>query len=809
MSNRFAEIAFPTPVRRCFTYSVPAGLELVPGVRVWVSFGNQRSIGMVVRLHSEVPSFRTKPVLRVLDRKPVLDEGLLTLTEWIHRFYYCSWGEAIQATLPPGLNFQSEKRVRVAESVVVNELNELEKQMVEEFLERSAALQEVRKRWRDGDEAARLKSLLRRGVLEIWEEPSEIGERRSVVWWDRRDERQQKRLESQLPAPGKEAPKWVEGYRLIATLELPAPQKELIQHPLLTPYTLKRMEKEGLIQKFYREEPSELSDEAEDPDSISVLTEAQEDLLSPVVEAMESDRFRSFLLHGVTGSGKTEIYIHALKRALELGKGAVILVPEIALTPQTVYRFRRIFGNRIAVLHSRLGDRERAEAWRALQSGEKRVAIGPRSALFAPVQNPGLYVIDEEHDSSYKQFDPAPRYHARDVALVRARQEEAVVIMGSATPSMNSLYAARKGKHTLLELPERPGGEMPNIRVLDLKHYRNAMRGPLTVELFQAIEGALSRKEQVILLYNRRGYATYIQCGACGHIPQSPDCSVSLTYHRKRDLLLCHYSGYSRRVDRACESCGSSDLILQGSGTQQVEEEVARLFPDAVLLRMDRDSTSGKYAHQKIYDRFLSGQADILIGTQLVSKGLDFPNVTVVGVLQAENELAFPSYRSGERLFQLISQVAGRAGRAEKRGHVWVQTWKPDHPAVGFAQRHDYHGFAKSELEQRMNLLYPPYSRLAKFEFKSRSSGKAAQSAEVFAGLLRRNLPAGSVHGPAPAVIEWMHGHYYWEVILKLKPGLNADGISTLFDRMFEEWESEKPDGSGSVRINVNVDATE
>ncbi|MEX2552819.1 MAG: primosomal protein N', partial [Actinomycetota bacterium] len=353
---------------------------------------------------------------------------------------------------------------------------------------------------------------------------------------------------------------------------------------------------------------------------------------------------------------------------LEQGRGGMVLVPEIALTPQTVRRFYRIFGDRVAVIHSRLNEREKFEAWQGLQSGRKQVVIGPRSAVFAPVKNLGLIVVDEEHDGSYKQFDPSPRYHARDVALMRASMEGAsmestkegagmeranegaVVVMGSATPSMTSLQAVRSGKHTLLQLPTRPAGEMPDVKILDLKQYKSAMRGPLTVELHEAISGALERKEQVILLYNRRGFASYMICEECGHIPESPDCSVSLTYHKKKNMLLCHYSGYARKADTHCESCGSAQLTTEGSGTQQIEAEIATLFPDARLLRMDRDTTSGKHAHKEIYQQFLSGKADILIGTQIVAKGLDFPNVTVVGVLNAETELAFPSFRSGERM---------------------------------------------------------------------------------------------------------------------------------------------------------------
>ncbi|MCA1747404.1 MAG: primosomal protein N', partial [Bacteroidales bacterium] len=454
-------------------------------------------------------------------------------------------------------------------------------------------------------------------------------------------------------------------------------------------------------------------------------------------EPLTNKEFASFLLYGVTGSGKTEVYIHALKHALEQGRGGLVLVPEIALTPQTVQRFYQIFGDQIAVLHSRMSERERFEAWQQLKSGDKNIAIGPRSAVFAPVQNPGLIVVDEEHDSSYKQYDPSPRYHARDVAVMRAHMDNAVVILGSATPGMVSVKAVMEEKHTLLQLPDRPTGTMPSVEILSLKEYKGAMRGSLTVELFEEIERALERKEQVILLYNRRGYASFLQCEECGHVPQSPESSTSLTYHKKKNILLDHYSGYSRRADKRCELCGSENLSSKGSGTQQVEEEMAELFPDARLLRMDRDTTSGKFGHRKIYDQFLSGQADILIGTQLVAKGLDFPNVTVVGVINADTELAFPSFRAGERMFQLLSQVAGRAGRAEKPGVVYVQTWKPEHPAIKHARTHDFKAFARQELTSREMLIFPPFSRMIVFHFKSPSWSKVQMVADRFCDAMR------------------------------------------------------------------------
>lgn len=807
MKKKYADIAFPTAVRRVFTYELPGKMTVRPGMRVWVPLRSEKAIGMVVRVHDTRPSFKTKQILRLLDNEPIMTESILKLTEWIHRFYYCSWGETIQAALPVGLNFISEKKLKVKRGFK-GALDESERNILEEIENGELSVKDAERRWKEGGDAKRLKNLIKKGFVEIWEYPKQRTGYKTAKHWDWNEGLKQETIDEILERENDT--KWLRALKALFDIELPIEHQTLLQQDLFTDYTLKRIEKEGLI--VSRDLPvsvNSISSELYEPEEIMSLSEEQEHVFQEIRSTLDEEIFKSFLLYGVTGSGKTEVYIHALKHTLSKGKGGMVLVPEIALTPQTVRRFYQIFGDRIAVIHSRLNDRERFEAWQGLQSGEKQVVIGPRSAVFAPVLNLGLIIVDEEHDSSYKQFDPAPRYHARDVAVMRAHMENAVVVMGSATPSMVALQGTRKQKHTLLQLPSRPGGSMPGVKVLDLKHYRSAMRGPLTVGLYEAIQKTLDKKEQVILLYNRRGFASYLQCEDCGHIPQSPECSVSLTYHKKKNMLLCHYSGYARRADTRCESCGSEKIVPKGSGTQQVEDKIAELFPEARLLRMDRDTTSGKYAHQNIYEKFLGGEADILIGTQLVSKGLDFPNVTLVGVLSAETELAFPSFRSGERMYQLLSQVAGRAGRGTKAGYVYVQTWKPDHRAIRHAKNHDFWAFSKEELEERENLTYPPFSRMIVFHFKGASWSKTQMIAEAFCDAMRLQTSEYAVLGPTPSVIEWMHGLYQWEAHIKIKPAYNAGAIENLIESIFERYNSQKPKGAGSVRITVDVDAIE
>ncbi|MDR9415435.1 MAG: primosomal protein N', partial [Gracilimonas sp.] len=520
------------------------------------------------------------------------------------------------------------------------------------------------------------------------------------------------------------------------------------------------------------------------------------------------NEFANYLLFGITGSGKTEVYIHALKQVIEQGKGGIVLVPEIALTPQTVSRFYRIFGDDIAMLHSRMTSRERLQAWQDLNSGKKKIAIGPRSAVFAPVQNLGIIILDEEHDSSYKQMDPAPRYHARETALVRAKMNDSVVIMGSATPSMQALNMAAKGKCELLELKKRHANAvLPEVKILDLKQYTGAMQSEFAVPLYQAMEKAMENDEQIILLYNRRGYASYLQCEDCGHIPESPESSVSLTYHKRKNLLMDHYTGYSRRKDTKCENCGSPNLKVQGSGTQNIEEQLEDLFPHAKVIRFDRDSTSRKGAHERILKEFGDGNADILVGTQLVAKGLDFPNVTVVGVVNADTELAFPSFQATERMYQLLSQVSGRSGRGDKPGTVFLQTRQPDNPALIFAKNHDHKGFARQEMEFRKPLYYPPYSRLIRFELKSAKGHEVNMAAHALKNSASRVAPKIPILGPSPAAILWINKKYHWEVTIKIDTQKGGRYIEALLDKILEVYAADIKGKFSSVRVNVNVDA--
>ena len=616
--SSFAEIAFPTAVRQTFTYEVPTQFrkKIEVGVRVWVPFRSHFAIGVVVGIHDNKPEFKTKEIKKVLDSEPILTEELLKLTEWIHRFYFCSWGEVIQAALPAGLNFVSKKRLKVGSEDGLDLRTEAEKEIIDDIQnDEFITLDIAKKRYKGTSLNKVFKKLLKSGVLEIWEEPDIKVTVKTERAWDWKEGKSRKSAIEFLESQDRSF-KWMEALEVFASEEVPIRNSDTDELGINN-YSIKKLKDENWIRPIELEVVPDTLDLEFDPDLIKELNEEQSLVFSSIEKSIREKEFNNFLLKGITGSGKTEVYIQALKQVLESGRGGIVLVPEIALTPQTVSRFYRIFGEDIAVLHSRMNERERLDSWRKLRSGEKKIAIGPRSAIFSPVQDLGIIILDEEHDNSYKQIDPGPRYHAREVAIMRANMTDSVVIMGSATPSMQALEMTNKGKADLLELTKRhESAKLPEVEILDLKQYTGAMKGELAVPLHLAMKEALEKKEQVILLYNRRGFANYLQCETCGHIPQSPECSVSLTYHKRKNQLICHYSGYSRKADTNCEKCGSEFLSEQGSGTQKIEEQLEELFPDARVLRFDRDSTSRKGAHEKILDSFGAGEADILVGTQ-------------------------------------------------------------------------------------------------------------------------------------------------------------------------------------------------
>jgi primosomal protein N' (replication factor Y) len=588
------------------------------------------------------------------------------------------------------------------------------------------------------------------------------------------------------------AKKQREVYELLEALGRRAPVEHLVEQLGVSPGVITALADKGLISissQVVARDPFASRPAPTAP--LHVPTPAQRAAIDALEAGAPGD---VFLLHGITGSGKTLVYVELLRHVVEtLGRSAIVLVPEIALTPQTVDRFRAAFGDRIAVLHSALSDGERLDEWRALQRGEKRIAVGARSAIFAPLQDLGAIVVDEEHESSYKQGE-SPRYHAREAAIMRGKLEGAITVLGSATPSLESWVNATAGKYTLLQLPERTGGgKLPGVEVVDLRRgaaTQRPARSVLSDELEAALRATVDRGEQSILLLNRRGYASFIICDDCGDVATCPFCSITLTYHRAPERLVCHYCLHQEPVRERCARCNGKTLHQRGLGTQQVERIIAERFPDARVARMDVDTTSGKWAHATILDRVGRGEVDILLGTQMIAKGLDFPNVTLVGVVDADVGINLPDFRASERCFQLLSQVAGRAGRGPMGGKVLIQTRLPAHHAVRCAVTHNYNAFVKEELAGRLEPLYPPNVRVANVVFSGITERATADLAERAIEWLRAIMEEHPVRvtvlGPAPCPVERIKNRWRWHIVLKSAHANDMTRILRYFAERFE-----------------------
>jgi primosomal protein N' (replication factor Y) len=683
-----ARISLEIALRKEFDYLIPAELvgQVEVGTRVQVPFGARKIFGTVTALAEESAHTKLKPIIKVIGAQTLVTPKVLKLARWIGEYYCCAPETALKSVLPEAIRKEKEG---------------WKKQLFVRALHLSGEFPKLPKRQQD-----------------VW---NIIEERREI---------------------------------LLA---------ELLELAETTAATVHKLEDRGLVE--ITSEISERDPYAREtilPTQNIVLNPAQSVALEKINAAMDKplSTFNSqpstFLLHGVTGSGKTEIYLQALAHALEQGKGAIVLVPEISLTPQTVERFKARFSSGklqtlVAVLHSHLSAGERHDEWHKIRQGRARIVIGARSAIFAPVEPLGLIIVDEEHETSYKQ-EEAPRYHARDVAIMRGQMENAVVVLGSATPSLESFYNCKRGKFTLLELPERVDNQkMPHVRVVDMRQAAHKEKGtPLfSPQLKEAINQRLDRGEQTILFLNRRGYSTSLQCPKCGYVCNCPNCSLALTFHRQEQKLACHICGHVEKVPLVCpnEKCKNPAIRFSGTGTQRVEETLAKLFPKARIQRMDADTMKRKDDYRKVLGDFRAGKTDILVGTQMIAKGLHFPNVTLVGIIYADLALHQPDFRAGERTFQLLTQVAGRAGRGDVEGEVFVQAFAPFHPAIQYARRHDFNGFYEQEIEFREQLKYPPVSRVALLTLKGRNEEKVKFSAEHLKRELGKNLKQSSSDG--------------------------------------------------------------
>jgi primosomal protein N' (replication factor Y) len=781
----YAEVAvnFPLAQPRSFSYSIPPNIPLGVGHAVWVPFGPRLVQGIVLALSEQAQVEETKEVAEAIDPQPILFAHQIKLAQWIAEYYLSSYFDAAALMLPPGFERRVLTYIQPAPNsseLAVSSLTALQQKLLTILgKEGKLELRKLKKLLRKDKVDAIVEQLLRKGLVIRTHELERLKVRPRLVSYLKLTVTADKANELITALEQKRATQQAKLLSLLATEPGPIPLPEARHRLNFTSTALKTLSSQGLITiEEVRVQRDPLAHRTFAPTPPLALTQAQEEAWLKIKSEMEkSNVTKVFLLHGVTGSGKTEIYLRALAQAISLGKRAIVLVPEIALTPQTIDRFASRFPNRVAVLHSKLSPGEQFDEWQRIKNGEFDVVIGSRGALFAPQPDLGLIIIDEEHEWTYKQEEQQPRYHARDVAIKLAELTNSVVILGSATPDVTSYYRAQRGEFQLLELPERiSSGEpspLPEVEVVDLRReLKEGNRSIFSRSLAQAIADALNMKEQVILFLNRRGTATFVQCRDCGFVMRCKRCDVALTYHAAEDELVCHRCNYRTKPPEICPNCQSRRIKFLGIGTQKVEEEVAKTFPEARLLRWDRDVTRGKNAHEKIMNRFLAHEADILIGTQMIAKGLDMPLVTLVGVINADIGLHLPDFHSSERTFQILAQVAGRAGRRKIGGKVIVQSYTPEHYAIAAAAKHDYAGFYQQEIAFRRQQGDPPFSRLARLVYIHTNAARCQKEAERIYRLLEQErasqgLPNTTLIGPSPAFAQRVRGRFRYQIIIR------------------------------------------
>ncbi len=746
------------------------------GQRVLVSFGRRRTTGFLVSFHEKIDPRATKAILEVLDSEPVFNEGILRFTRWMAEYYLCPWGDVLKAALPAGITLDEQRRWVLEVAPKDDKWHDYcrrhpDAQRVVDALSSGPLTPEaLRRALRVSRLPLEARLLREAGIISyrpVLSPPRVKSKMEAIV--SLAEDRRSENIENLL------ANLETRSEQRVLRDVLEAGSEGILRAELLKGATTARRQALGrLLAKrlltLRLEEVSRWVPEREEAPKIispTELIQAQEKALERILPSLSAEKFRAFLLYGVTGSGKTQVYIEAIKEVLRIGKTALVLVPEIALTPHLWARFRAGFGDRVAIQHSAQSPAVRHDLWRGILHGDFPVVIGARSAVFAPLKKLGLVVVDEEQEATFKQEEPDPRYHARDAALMRAHLEGAVALLGSATPSMETLYQVRQGKYELLMLPERVGGSvLPQISIISRQHEDVKEVAPLSDALVAEIQAILVSGDQAILLQNRRGYAPFLMCRHCGFIPRCPDCAISFTYHRLGKSLRCHYCDRREEVSDACPRCSAPDLAYEGVGTQRLEEELALHFPQARLLRMDLDTTARRGAHGRMIAAFAAGEYDILLGTQMVAKGLDFPGVQLVGVVSADTELFHPDFRAAERGSALLTQASGRAGRRERMGKVLVQTFAPEHPVVKTVCEQDWLGFAEQELQRREAASFPPFARLVLVRFSGKDESKVAKAALRFRSLLKSEGGVETL-GPAPAVLYKLRGKIRYHLLVR------------------------------------------
>jgi primosomal protein N' (replication factor Y) len=783
----YAEIAVPVHVHQTFTYALPASFaaSAQPGCRVLVPFGKQLLTGYVVALHAslaeagqEAEGYEVKEVEELFDTVPLVTPELLELTKWIADYYFAPWGEVIKCCLPAGINAEAETIVSITTEGRAALATTLAKRASASTKAQALALvaesgllpaRELAKQFTKARAAAVIRELEQAGYITVTRQMQDA----SV-----KPKRQQAvRLIERAPIEGSK-PLNEPQQRVIKCLfdaAEPLSFAQLAEAANVSASVIRTLERRGFVEVFTREvrrDPLAHLRQHRDHAELT-LTPKQQAALDQITAKFDAGEYAAFLLHGLTGSGKTEVYMRAMRAAVEKGKTALMLVPEIALTPMFARRLRAHFGEAVAILHSSLSDGERLDEWNRLRQGEARVCIGARSAVFAPLEDIGLIVVDEEHEASYKQ-EESPRYHGRDTAIMRAARAQAVVILGSATPSMESFHNAQTGKYHYLKLDERIGGRpLAQVEVVDMREVF-AQHGKVQVfseALKTAIRENFERGEQTLVLLNRRGFSSFVLCRACGHSVHCANCDVTLTYHKQDARLICHYCGHQERVPRGCPKCDGPYIYYVGEGTEQIEALLKEMYPQMRIARLDRDTTRKRGAFERLLGDFATGSLDLLVGTQMIAKGHDFHNVTLVCVISVDAGLALPDFRSSERAFQLLTQVAGRAGRGEKPGRVLIQSYHTEHYALEFARAQVYEKFYQHEIHFREQMRYPPFVALINLLVKHSDYARAASLAAELARLLRilDAERALRILGPAPAPLSRLKGEHRLQVLIKTR----------------------------------------
>ena len=817
----FADIILPLPLKQLFTYSIPKSLEkqAKPGKRVIVQFGKRKIYAAIIHtIHQKKPAnYETKDILSILDDYPIVNKSQLKLWQWIADYYMCSLGEVFKASLPSGLKLESETKVIYNAENTDNKKFTSTESLVLDFLEKTniASVNDITRALNKKDALPVIKSLLEKKAVMLEEKLKESYKPKTETYIGLHESiTNEKQLNAAFDSL-KKAPKQLDV--LISFIQLSGKltkkkteevsKQVLIKKSGAGHSIIKSLIKKDILTE-YEKKASRLEYSSADAQEAKQLSIAQDQAYQSIQKQFNEKQV--VLLHGVTSSGKTEIYIQLIQEQIEQGKQVLYLLPEIALTAQIINRLKSVFGNRVGIYHSKFNDGERVEIYQNVLKSNKEnhydIILGVRSSLFLPFSNLGLIIVDEEHENTYKQYDPAPRYNARDSAIVLAQIHQAKVLLGTATPSIDSYYNAKTGKYGLVELISRfQDIKLPQIILSDTLRARKKkqMKSHFSPLLMDSINESLEKNEQIILFQNRRGFAPFLECDTCGWIPYCTHCDVSMTYHKQHNELVCHYCGYTIKNPKVCKACGNTSLTTRGFGTEKIEDEIKIFFPDTKVKRMDLDSTRSKYAYENIITGFEQGEIDILIGTQMVSKGLDFDNVGLVGILNADNMLNYPDFRAFERSYQLMAQVSGRAGRKNKQGKVIIQTSHPEHPILQFVLDNKYQEMYKSQLYERKNFNYPPFCRLIYISIKHKKADLVENSANHLADNLKK-IFGKRVLGPESPIISRIQNLYIKKILLKVERQRSFQKAKKLLDEQIIQLVT--TDSYKTIQISIDVD---